>query len=143
MGVKVKRKIVAGKGKGRVEIGGGLETVLNRMINGSLKTVVGPMEDTRDVLLEAARTEFPKRTGRARAGFEGVLRLDPVRGTVETAIINDVPYIYYVRFRRASFQRSAKAPQAWGKVVVKPGKKLAKQLAEEIGEDLARLGRGR
>ena len=143
MGVKVKRKIVTGRGKAQVEIDPSLEKILNRTINGALGTVVGPMEEVRDLLLDNAQTKFPKRTGRARRGFEGVLRVDPVRNTVATSVVNDVPYIYYVRFRRGSFQRSAKAPQAWGKLVVRPGKRLAKKLAEEIGDDLGKLARGR
>ena len=143
------RKIVAGKGRAQVEISADLNKILNRVIDGSAKAVVEPMEtETKKILSDATATgkpygqAFPRRTGKAAEGFQYVLRVDP-RGTIETVIQNPVKYVYYIKERRAAFTSGARGPQAWGKHVVKPGRKAARRLTKMLAKDLQMLATGK
>jgi hypothetical protein len=139
----------------------------------SVARVAKTLKAAAEELGDHARGDFPvsrwndgrvKNKDHARDTITVVSRLTPT--TIVYRVVSDSPYIYYIksyqieeslaeqedRFTRRPGESDAdyesrktvgRKRSAWNTLVARPGKKMSKQIAEDLAEDLLKLSQGR
>jgi len=138
-----------------------------------LARVAKTLKNAAEELADHARGEFPvsrwndgriKNKDHARDTITVESRLTPT--AIAYSVVSDSPYIYYIksyqieeslaeqedRFTRRPGESDkdydarrtvGRRRHAWNTLVARPGKKLSKQIAEDLAEDLLKLSSGR
>lgn len=105
-----------------------LDRVARAAIERAAPGVLQAMERELGEVHEAARRDWPVRTGRSRDGLVLDSALDPTTGRLRVSIRNDVPYAIYIKPKKLYG-----ATTAWERYVRKPGRVKVRELARELG----------
>ena len=131
-----------------VDVGSELQVTIARILREAAPSVLPRMEqEARQIMDEAvARWPVQDRSGRyrKRAGephSRDLFRVETQVQTdaVEVRIVNSAKYLYYIK----SMQNELDGKAAWVRLIRTPARAKAKQLAEELRDDLVKLaGKG-
>lgn len=131
MSIQIKDRSVS------IELSGALIDNLDQIASEAERRIIRSMEAATREVMEAARSDWPVKSGRTRDSFRTVVRLIDGGSTVQAYITNDATssdgarYPFIIRTTAAEgFNRR------WTEKVSKPLKKRAKKLARELEVDL-------
>ena len=140
-------------GNTEVEISDLMERMLDQVRKGADGEILEAMEDYQAELLESATATWPVGRDRKAAPGEptgpGGTRAHSVnlferrtafagRG-IEVSLVNTAGWAWAVRFGREALSGRTKGKKAWTELVSKPGKKGAKEIADNITQRLVEL----
>ena len=128
------RKIIYGRGKAQVELSGGMRDAVDRVLSRpSIKAVADRLEEEARQLYEAAREQWPEKTGASKEALEYGLRIpDPT--SLEAYVgfnMTEAPYVFYIRQKYPYNNR-----RVWIELLRKPMRRRVKVLAAELGDEL-------
>lgn len=115
----------------------GLARWVEGVIDSTQRAVVDHIEREVQKVYEAARADWPVKTGRSRDGLRTALTFDRTRGRIEGSILALVPYSVYIKPRKLRGKTTAWQAYARG-----PMTKLKKQLLNELGDVIIAGNRG-
>lgn len=125
------------EGNVTVTLDEGLARWVEQVLQDTERAVVAHIEREVEKVYEAARAEWPVRTGRSRDGLRTALTFDRTRGRVEGSILALVPYSVYIKPRKLRGKTTAWQAYARG-----PMTKLKKRLVLELGDVIIAGNRG-
>jgi hypothetical protein len=125
------------EGNVTVTLDEGLARWVEQVLQDTERAVVDHMEREVEKVYEAARADWPVRTGRSRDGLRTALTFDRTRGRVEGSILALVPYSVYIKPRKLRGKTTA-----WQQYARGPMTKLKKRLVLELGDVIIAGNRG-
>ncbi|MEL6342076.1 MAG: hypothetical protein AAFV53_03015 [Myxococcota bacterium] len=128
-------RIVFGRGKAQIELSGGTRDAVERALKNSLGTVYDQLQAAAKKLYQDAQKDWPEKTGKSKAALMHGIRL-PNTNTVEAFVGFDASKAPYVWFIREPYPHNNR--YVWRRLVRTPGRRLARKLAEQIGDELRR-----
>ena len=134
-------RILYGRGNAQIELSGGIRSMVDRVLRQSGGVVIDRLrEDARTLHDDAHRNwyrKLKKRSGESQAGLNYAVRI-PDPKTVESYVANSAPYVWFIRYPWPENN-----VYVYRDLLINPGKKAAKKIAAELGEELRKLaGRG-
>lgn len=125
-------KLRIGKGKASIVMDDVMDQIFRRAINNAQPGLLPELERAVDELELAARSQWPVKTGASRAALDSGVRLIGSTG-IEAFVINTADHSPYIRAKNLG----NKSP--YQVLIRRPGIKRGKELAETLGDKLARI----
>jgi hypothetical protein len=128
-------RIIVTSGKASIVLDDGAARMAERLLRRAAPEVLAALEREADAIVAEARPQWPVKTGKSKDALDWALRLRSLE-IVETVVFDPVPYVYFIKGKKQG------GKSTWNELVVKPGRRRAKKLAEEIGSRLKRVAVG-
>lgn len=128
-------RVVIGVGKASVVLDDGAARMARRILQQAAPEVLGVLEREAASLTEQARLPWPRKTGRSADALDWQLRIRST-DTIETVVFNPVPYVYFIK------GKGQHGKSTWSELVLKPARKRARAIADELGTRLRRVAIG-
>ncbi len=125
------------EGNVTVTLDEGLARWVEQVLHDTERAVVDHIEREVEKVYQAARADWPVRTGRSRDGLRTALTFDRTRGRVEGSILALVPYTVYIKPRKLRGKTTAWQAYARGPITA-----LKKRLLLELGPVIVSGNRG-